>query len=72
VPHLTIECPVLWRAAAELDSDVDALVFPEDCDLDDVAGFEAFDGFAEVGDRLNVLAVDGDDQVGSVAARPTG
>lgn len=57
-------------AAAELDSDVEALVFSQDGELDDVAGFEAFDGFAEVGDCLNVLAVDGDDQVGRAAVEP--
>ena len=50
-----------------MDSDVDALVFPQDRQLDSVAGLEAFDGFAEVGDGFDGFAVDGDDQVGSAA-----
>ena len=51
------------RAAAQLDSDVDSLIFAQDRDLNDVAGFQAFDGFAEIGDRADVFAVDCDDQV---------
>lgn len=31
--------------------------------MDDVAGFQAFDGFSEVGDGADFLAIDGDDQV---------
>ena len=54
-------------ASAELDSDVDALVFPQDAQLDSVAGFEAFDGFAEVSDCFDGFAIDGDDQVSGAA-----
>ena len=53
----------LWRAAAQLDSDVDLLFLAEDGELDDVAGFQAFDGFSEVGDGTDFFAIDGNDQV---------
>jgi hypothetical protein len=51
------------RAAAELDSNVEFLFFSQDRDLDDVAGFQAFDGFAKISDSADVFAVDCDDQV---------
>ena len=52
-----------------MDSNIDSLVFAQDGDLDDVAGFQAFDGFAEVSDGANVLAIDGDDQVGCASVK---
>ena len=50
-----------------MDSDVDLLFLAEDGELDDVAGFEAFDGFSEVGDSPDFFAIDGDDQVGGAS-----
>jgi hypothetical protein len=47
-----------------LDSDVDLLVLAEDGQLNNVAGFQTFNGFSEVSDGLNFLSVDSDNQVG--------
>ena len=63
-------CFGVGRAAAELDLDFESLVFSQNADPDNVAGFEALNGFAEVGDGADVFAIDSNDQIGGTAVEP--